>query len=170
MNDTQDTTPRSEFIVGIVMILIGIFFLISAEDIPADSGDAFGARSLPQVISSLVIALGLLWSAISLRKARRINKPSKPYTNPHDRFLFVRILPLMALSIAYGYLFQWFGYLVSTFLILIPVLVIYGNRSLPRVLTVAAVATAIYFLLFIKMMGIFDAGGSVVNFNELLGL
>jgi hypothetical protein len=170
MDQTQDTNPRTELIVGIVIVLIGVFFLVSAEDIPADSGDAFGPRSLPQVISTLMIALGALWVAVSLRKARKLEISSAQHANQHNQFLLVRILPLMALSIVYGFLFEWFGYLVSTFLILIPVLFIYGNRSLPRVLTVAVIATAVYFTLFIKVMGIFDAGGSVVNFNDLLGL
>jgi putative tricarboxylic transport membrane protein len=170
MNDAQETNPRIEFVVGIIIALVGAFFLVSAEDIPADSGDAFGPRSLPQAISSLIIALGTLWAAVSLRKARLSRVTSNESLNTRNRFLVARILPLMALSISYGFLFQWFGYLVSTFLILIPVLLIYGNRSLPRVLTVAVIATAVYFILFIKVMGVFDAGGSVVNFNELLGL
>ncbi len=170
MDDTQASNPRTEIAVGIAVALIGVFFLVSAESIPADSSDAFGPRSLPQVISSLIIALGTMWAAISLSKARRTEVAPNPRPNTRNQFLLTRILPLMALSILYGLFFQWFGYLVSTFLILVPVLVIYENRSLPRVLTVAAIATALYFMLFIKVMGIFDAGGSVVNFNDLLGL
>jgi len=168
MNDAQATNPRSELAVGIVIVFIGIFFLISAADIPSNSGDAFGARSLPRAISVLLITLGTLWAALSLRKIRRSGSGSKP--NSRNRFLLTRIVPLLLLSFLYGFLFDWFGYLVATFAIMGPVLFIYGTRSAPKLLAVAASATAVYYLLFIKVMGVFDAGGSVINFNELLGL
>ena len=153
---------------GMVIALIGIVFLISAEDIPVSGEDDFGARSLPRIISALIIAMGTLWAAISYGKIQKTKASSAP--NPRNLFLRTRIIPLMLSSFIYAALFQWFGYLVSTFVILLPVLYIFGNRSIVPMLRIAATATAVYYVLFIKLMGVFDAGGSVININELLGL
>lgn len=151
-----------------MILAIGLFLLWSAEDIPISGEDDFGARSLPRVISAMISILGAIWSGIYLVKWRRLAKPM--VTAAQNRFLFTRVIPLMISSFIYAYLFQWFGYLVSTFLILIPVLYLYGNKSIHKLLIISTVTTLLYYLVFIKALGIFDAGGSVINFNQLLGL
>jgi len=168
MDNTQENSARSEFIAGIIVLVVGVVFLISAEDIPVGAEDDFGARSLPRAVSIMIIALGALWSVISYRKIQKADGPSEP--DPRNRFLYKRVIPLMLLIFIYAMLFDWFGYLVSTFVIMVPVLYIYGNRSVSRLLAIAAASAAVYYLLFIKLMGVFDAGGSLININELLGL
>ena len=168
MYDTQDNSPRSELIVGLFVTVLGLFFLWAAESIPISGEDEFGARSLPRAISIMIAIFGAVWAGIHFLKWRQTTEPVQP--NPQNEFLVSRIMPLMLSSFVYAVLFQWFGYLVSTFLVLIPVLWIYGNRSLRKLLTISAIATAVYYVAFIKLMKVFDAGGSVINFNVLLGL
>lgn len=168
MSDQQAASPRSEFILGLIILALGIFFFWSSMDIPISGEDEFGARSLPQAISMLIAIFGAIWSAIYFFKWRRSVAPVA--TDPRNQFMLSRILPLMLSSFVYAYFFQWFGYLVSTFLILIPVLYLYSNKSIGKLLVTAAIATVIYYVIFIKAMGVFDEGGSIINFNQLLGL
>lgn len=167
-NEQATSSHRSEFILGLVILAIGVFLFWSAEDIPISGQDDFGARSLPRAISAMIAILGVIWSGIYFVKWQRSAKPV--VTVVRSRFLLTRIIPLMMSSFIYAYLFQWFGYLVSTFLTLIPVLYLYGNKSIPKLLLISAVTTVLYYLVFIKALGVFDAGGSVINFNQLLGL
>lgn len=168
MYDESSNSPRSELIVGITVMVIGLFFLWAAESIPISGEDEFGARSLPRAISILIAVFGALWAGIHFVKWRNTETSNEP--NPQNQYLVSRIMPLMASSFIYAALFQWFGYLVSTFLILIPVLWIYGNTNIRKLLTISAIATAIYYVVFIKLMKVFDAGGSVINFYDVLGL
>ena len=167
MHDESTNSPRSELIVGLVIVALGLFFLWAAQRIPVSGQDEFGARSLPQAISILIAIFGALWAGIHFLKWRQSPAPAEP--NSQNKYLFSRIIPLMLSSFLYAALFKWFGYLVATFLILIPVLWIYGNTSVRKLLTIAAIATAVYYIAFIKFMGVFDAGGSIINFNKLLG-
>lgn len=167
-NEQATISHRSEFILGLFILAIGVFLFWSAKDIPISGQDDFGARSLPRAISAMIAILGAIWSGIYLVKWWRAAKPIVTITQ--NRFLFTRIIPLMISSFVYAYLFQWFGYLVSTFLMLIPVLYLYGNKSIHKLLLISAVAASLYYLIFIKALGVFDAGGSVINFNQLLGL
>jgi len=168
MDSMQENSPRAEFFVGVIVVIIGVILLIFAGDIPVRGEDDFGAQSLPRTISSLIIAMGALWAVISYRKIRKNEGSSGP--DPRNRHLLMRIIPLMLLSFLYATLFQWFGYLASTFVIMVVVLYIYGNRSHPQLLGTAAAAAVVYYFLFINLMGVFDAGGSVININDLLGL
>jgi|GEM_PF-1288108 hypothetical protein len=168
MDDTQANSPRSEFIVGLAIMAIGLFFLWAADDIPVSGEDEFGARSLPRAISFLIAIFGAIWSGINFVKWRHATATTQP--NPQNEFLFARIFPLMLSSFIYAALFKWFGYLVSTFVVLLPVLYIYGNTSIRKILIMAAVAAPLYYIIFIKGMKVFDAGGSIINFNQLLGL
>ena len=169
MSDEQTiNSDRSEFILGLIILAIGLFLFWSAEDIPISGEDDFGARSLPRAISAMIAILGGLWSGIYAIKWRQSS--NLVVTQAQNKFLFTRIIPLMVSSFIYAYLFQWFGYLVSSFIILIPVLYLYGNQSIHKLLIISATATILYYLIFIKALGVFDAGGSVINFNQLLGL
>ena len=168
MYDESSNSPRSELIVGLVIVALGLFLLWAAEDIPISGEDEFGARSLPRAISIMIAIFGAVWASIHFLKWRQTTEPT--VSNPQNQYMFTRIIPLMASSFVYAALFQWFGYLVSTFLMLIPVLWIYGNTVIRKLLTISAIATVIYYVVFIKLMKVFDAGGSVINFNEILGL
>jgi len=167
-NKQSTNSPRSEFILGLVIFAIGVFLFWSAEDIPISGQDDFGARSLPRAISAMIAILGAIWSGIYVVKWWQSGKPIM--IEAQNRLLFTRIIPLMISSFIYAYLFQWFGYLVSTFIILIPVLYLYGNRSIHKLLITSAIAASLYYLIFIKALGVFDAGGSVINFSQILGL
>ena len=168
MHKEQTTTPRSEFFLGLVVLSLGLFFFWSAQDIPVGGEDEFGARSLPQIVSALIAMFGAIWSGIYFIKWRTSIKPTE--SRSEKNLLLTKVIPLMILSFVYAFLFQWFGYLVSTFLILFPVLYLYGNRSPVRLLLISSIATTIYYLIFIKALGVFDSGGSVFNLNQLLGL
>lgn len=168
MYDEQSTSPRAEFILGLIIFAIGLFLFWKAGDIPVSGEDEFGSRSLPRTISALIAFFGAIWSGIYFVKWQKVIKPADvKLRNP---YLFTRIIPLMLSSFAYAFLFQWFGYLVSTFIMLIPVLYLYGTKSIGKLLMISAIATVLYYLVFIKALGVFDAGGSVINFNRLLGL
>ena len=168
MNNEQANSPRSEFILGLVIFSIGGLLLWFAEDIPVSGQDEFGARSLPRIISIMIAILGAIWSAIYFVKWRQETKPVT--AGARNPFLFTHVIPLMLSSFIYAFLFEWFGYLVSTFVIVIPVLYLYGNKSIRKLLITACIATIIYYLIFIKALGVFDEGGSIINFNQLLGL
>jgi putative tricarboxylic transport membrane protein len=168
MNDERSTSPRAEFLLGLVIFCIGAFLLWSAEDIPVSGEDDFGARSLPRAISTMIAVLGAIWSAIYFVKWR--HSVDKIVAQTRNRYLFTRIIPLMLSSFVYAFLFQWFGYLVSTFLIAIPVLYLFGHTSVQKVLMTTVVVTGLYYFIFIKALGVFDPGGSIFNINKFLGI
>ena len=169
---------RVDFISAIVVILVGLFFLILARQIKT-SGFQTAAEALvgppmvPLTIASLIIGLGVLeLVAIILRHRNNAGEAEKDLADSAaSEFseLSIQVIAKLAATLAIGIAYVWLlsatGYLISTAITLAALLALFGTRSVVKVTIIAVVGAAIYYFLFIRLMGIYSPVGWLVNFG-----
>ncbi|MGQ7843818.1 tripartite tricarboxylate transporter TctB family protein [Granulosicoccus sp. 3-233] len=151
------------WVVNLLILIIGLVFLQQSWGIPTGGSDSVGPRAVPLVISLIVVFLSLCIMVVNLL---RPDIPAK------DDEITVRNLtlesgPLMLLVAVYAQLFYWSGYLASTFIIALLVFRLFSN-SWKLSLANAAGGSLIFYLVFIKGMGIYDPPGALVDISQLL--
>ncbi len=158
-------------------ILVGLFFLYQAMSIESYSGDSVGPKMLPEFISVLMIALGLLVGVTALvlnsglppmkQEAIDIADASGDQFGFRDSNL-IRIAAVIGTGVAYVVLFHAFGYFVATFLSFVLILLAFGSRNILQIMLISLVGTLIYNFLFMNLMGLYDPPGVLFNFQPLL--
>lgn len=149
-----------------VVVAIGIFFLIQAQQVETHQPDLIGPSLVPSVIAGLVILLGLAKGVMAFACPRGGN--GEELSPSQARAVYLKIAAITALGILYLNAFTWFGYLVSTLLILAAILFLFGNRGAFRIGAYAAAGAIAFYILFVGGMGIFDPPGTVINFQPVL--
>lgn len=76
---------------------------------------------------------------------------------------------IIAIGFAYIWLFSATGYLIATAIAMALLLVVFGTSSVGKVAVLTIGGTAAYYIIFIRLMGIYDPPGWLINL-EVLGL
>lgn len=93
-------------------------------------------------------------------KQRALSKPA---------VLVPRMAAIIAIGFAYIWLFSATGYLIATAIAMALLLVVFGTSSVGKVAVLTIGGTAAYYIIFIRLMGIYDPPGWLINL-EVLGL
>ena len=80
-----------------------------------------------------------------------------------------RTLALVVIGFAYIWLFSASGYMIATGITMAVLLVLFGTRNPAKVAIITISGTAVYYLIFIWLIGIYDPPGWLINL-EMLGL
>lgn len=160
-------TARHNIAVGLALIALAGFFFYSSFSISLDFVDeeGVGPRFFPQAICT---ALGLIGAALVIFGLRN-------QVAPADRTSFVatRLLtdavPLFVLGMGFVWLFGAFGYVVACFLLLLAGLWTFGVRGVTLIVMPTVTTTALY-LIFFKLMTVFEPAATIINPLTLLGL
>jgi hypothetical protein len=151
-------------VVGVGVVLIGVFFLWGAGRIDVYGDDAIPSDFFPRVIATLMIVAGVVLAASGLRRR---------HAELGDLSDLVRVtLPLVALTITYILLWRQVGYLLASLAVAPLIFVAFGNRGLRHALLVPAAVVLGFFLVFFTLMGLHDAPGRLLDqapLNRLLG-
>ena len=137
---------KADRIWGIAVLVLGGIYLVQGIRIPPPAiGDPLGPRVFPSILGGLMCASGIFM----------IFRPGPVEEQPVlDRRSFLPILTLFAFLLLYAALLPSLGYLVATFLFVMAVALIMGERSLPRGLAVAALFSCGIFFLFTRILTI----------------
>ena len=164
------TQFRTDLIASIAVILTGFFFLILASQIET-SGYQTAAEALvgpamaPTIISTLLIGLGALeLSAVLLR-----HWSGKLSAQDNDEFseitvdVMVRLIATVCIGVAYVWILSATGYIISTAITLAALLFLFGTRSVVKVALITIGGTAVYYGVFIWLMGVYSPVGWLVH-------
>ncbi len=170
------TQSRTDLIASVAVILTGIFFLTLARQIET-SGYQTAAEALvgpamvPTIIAALLIGLGALeLGAVLLRHRSGKLSVKTAVANPDgDEFseitveVMVRIIATVCIGFAYVWLLSATGYIISTAITLAALLVLFGTRSVVKVALITLGGAAVYYGVFIWLMGVYSPVGWLVH-------
>ncbi len=158
---------KIEDLLGSIMFTaIGLFFLIQAQKVETNQADLIGPSLVPSIVSILLIILGISTGvrALFFIKKTEVSEQSKS----HELQTYLKLTAVTLLGFFYIWAFEAFGYMGSTFLVLVTVMYIFGIRKTTRLASFAAVGSVSYYLVFVKLMKIYDPPGSLVNLQSFL--
>jgi putative tricarboxylic transport membrane protein len=134
---------RADRIWGMVILLFGGVYLVEGIRIPpAAIGDPLGPRTFPTVLGVVLLVCGaILLCRPQRRKAAVI-----------ERKLFVPVMLLAGLLVAYALSLAWLGYPLATFLFMIIAARMMGERSLAWSLPIAGGFSVGIYLVFTRLL------------------
>jgi putative tricarboxylic transport membrane protein len=155
----------ADIVIGLTLSVLAVFTFLWAGTIQSFGDDPLGARALPRIVSGLIFILSFILFTNGIVAARS-EKPKISEIRIPAGFLRI-VMPLWALLFVYMILFVNLGYLLSTILISIPVLILFGNRNYFSILSISIISGIIYYIIFIKLFGMFDAPGRLFSLSTI---
>jgi putative tricarboxylic transport membrane protein len=138
---------------GLAMLALAGGYYTTAAAIPASFlDDVVGPAGLPKAYSFVLAGLAVLQVARSLLLVRR---PLAGAVQPAGRALGdSRIAVTLGIGLAYGAVLPWLGYPASIALLLVATAGYMAGGINRRVVTVAVAGGAVFWLLFVWLLGI----------------
>mgnify|MGYP006075038563 FL=1 len=151
---------------GITLLIISLFLLFEIRlaefsDISTGEG-AIGPKSAPTYLNITIILLSILLIFNSFFNKNIINNNSK-----FNSSLVFKKAQLIAAAFLYLFLTDLVGYLLSTFIIIPLLLFIFQNKNFKKNLFISFVGTLIYYIFFIKILGLHNPDPQIEFFEVL---
>ena len=169
---------KAELLSAAVVVGVGIFSLYLAYSIKSFREETLiGPRLLPMAIAGLGIGLGVLQFAIAwVRRVKSGKAGDSTFSGAGNakrpalsKPAVLRMAAIIVIGFAYIWLFSATGYLIATAIAMASLLVVFGTRNVGKVAVLTIGGTAVYYIIFIWLMGIYDPPGWLINL-EMLGL
>ncbi|WP_087874188.1 tripartite tricarboxylate transporter TctB family protein [Arthrobacter globiformis] len=148
--DHSSTSKTGPFIVGAVMLVIGIILLIQTFRIPGEGFDPQGPRFFPLCIVLAWLLLSVIYLATHIGKIIRTGKGEAAEK-------FSRMVPAAILVISlvvYALVLDSLGYLIATALFFVAAARVLGSRNWARDITVGVLLSAIVYFSFTQALGV----------------
>ncbi|MGI9571518.1 MAG: tripartite tricarboxylate transporter TctB family protein [Desulfobulbia bacterium] len=179
MTDQASTAPgrwryrtKVDLGVSLVTMAVGAFFLYQSILTESIEDDVIGPRLVPNFLSIMMIVLGLLIGISALiyssKKSTEFAPDSLHGEEPEESFGFrdsdiKRVAGIVFMGFLFLAFFNAFGYLIATFLSLMLMLLLFGNRSVKVIVTLSIVGALIYNYIFMGLMNLHNPGGSIID-------
>ena len=151
---------------GAALACLGAALFAATAWIDFDQSGLVGPRAVPRMVCGAMIALGLVLALGPVLRAGRPVAVDAAMEESGDEGGHVwRAAAVIALGLLYVPLLGAFGYLVSTALEAAAVLLLFGLRSPVRVVGGAVLVACLWYVAFVKLMGVFDPPGSVFSLS-----
>ncbi len=160
---------KSDFFTASVVVGLGIFFLFHAYSIETFQKVLIGPQPVPMAISAMIIGFGILQFFVAWVSPGRSDKTGDAKSPVMSKAAAFRMIAVILIGFAYIWLFSATGYLIATAMVMAPLLVVFGTYETRTVAILTIVGTAAYYAIFIRLMGIYDPAGWLINI-ETLGL
>ena len=151
---------------GITLLIISLFLLFEirlAEFSDISTGErAIGPKSAPTYLNITIILLSILLISNSFFNKNIINNNSK-----FNLSLVLKKAQLIATAFLYLLLTDLVGYFLSTFIIIPLLLFIFQNKNFKKNLFISFVGTLIYYIFFIKILGLHNPDPQIEFFEVL---
>lgn len=151
---------------GITLLIISLFLLFEirlAEFSDISTGErAIGPKSAPTYLNITIILLSILLIFNSFLNKNIIDNNSK-----FNLSLVFKKAQLIATAFLYLFLTDLVGYLLSTFIIIPLLLFIFQNKNFKKNLFISFVGTLIYYIFFIKILGLHNPDPQIEFFEVL---
>lgn len=143
-----------------LLAVAGAYYIASSRILDTSLSDEVGARGLPTVLAALLalLALGIGFRALALSPAgRRASTP--PVADDEPEAAPLRALGLLVIGALYIPIAWIAGYIPAIALLLIMVALYEGARFSWRVIAIAVMGAAFFWLLFIVLLGVSQPQG-----------
>ena len=138
---------------GLAMLALAGGYYITAAAIPASFlDDIVGPAGLPKTYSLVLAGLAGVQVVRSLVVMRR--PPAGTVRSPGGALLDSRIAVTLGIGIVYGVVLPWLGYPTSIALLLVSTAGYMAGGVSKRVVAVAMAGGAVFWLLFVWLLGI----------------
>lgn len=139
---------RMDKIVAVALLLFGIFALVSSlKDLRFGSFAKPQGGFAPVIFSSGLILFSLINLAIELRKENRVPDKLKDVN-------WVKFFLYIAICAAYVFLVKKIGFILDTFLCLLAMLKMTGQKGIVKPLLIAGIFSGILWALFTYAMNV----------------
>lgn len=167
---------RTDLVSAIAIMMVGAFFLMLAQQIRTpkyqSAAEAMvGPAMVPMAIAILIIALGALQVALALLSRGHRAGAAAPSDEEPSEFadfapaMLLRLATVVAIGYGYIWLLSAVGYITSTAIVLTLMVLLFRNRpSLGLLLTILG-GTAVYYYLFIRLMGLYLPTGWLISID-----
>ena len=138
------------------MALAGVYYL-QARTLPVSLlSDAVGADGVPK---ALAVALAVL-SALLIVRAMAVRAPAREEAAKSNTQTHLRALGVVGLGAAYAVAAPFIGYPVAIALLIGMTALYFGLRPELRLAAVAALGAAVFWAMFVKMLGVSMPAGA----------
>jgi len=152
-------------IINLSLAIISALFLVLAIQIETTSEDLWGPKIAPLFLAGTLLILSIVASLgpIIRKGARETDEEVDQENSGEGPVPFFKIALVLILGVFYFFAISVLGYLISTIISLFLILLIFENSNLKKISIIAVVGSAIYYLIFIKLLGIFDPGFKILD-------
>jgi putative tricarboxylic transport membrane protein len=144
---------KKETLIGVGMILFGVFYILSTLTIKKVANVTIGAESIPRIYAYVIIILGLIQVAISYPKEKgkttETNKAMEETDGKNVLLAFLTILIYVVIMKPIGYIISSILFLFTMCIIITPA---YKKRNYVGYLIFAVALSVITFYIFKKLM------------------
>ena len=166
---------RANLAVSVFIALVGVSTLILARHIRAGTiSDPIGARGLPNMMGAFLIIGGIVLAVQQLLHWSELPGHLMPEEGQGDEKGYpasaFKAIAIILLSMLWGWLLRWWGFLIITPLYLVACGWVMGKQSWKQNVIFSVVYAASAWLIFGLLFGIRLPLGPFENFARSLGL
>ena len=152
------------FSSGLILLIVSLFLLVDIRltefsDVTTGEG-VVGPKTAPTFLNIGIICLSILLIIGSF-----YNKDKSEQLEKIELTLIFKKLLLILISFLYLFLTNFIGYLTSTILIIPLILYIFENKNLKKNLVISVSGALIYYIFFIKILGLHNPDPYYEIFN-----
>ena len=146
--------PFSELVIGLACIALGVVVFVAAGNLQ-QVRLGIGPSGFPKFIAVVLALLGLAQTATALSYGVEAPKFEM------DKRAAGLFAAAVAMSVVYVMLVTQIGFIILTPLLLIGLMVLFGERSIVKMLLIAVITTVCVWLLFTEVFMIFLPAGRI---------
>lgn len=152
------------FSSGLILLIVSLFLLVDIRltefsDVTTGEG-VVGPKTAPTFLNIGIICLSILLIIGSF-----YNKDKSEQLEKIELTLIFKKFLLILISFLYLFLTNFIGYLTSTILIIPLILYIFENKNLKKNLVISVSGALIYYIFFIKILGLHNPDPYYEIFN-----
>ena len=152
---------RKDLVASVALLLIAALYYAASTDIPTTTlSDDIGPRGLPTVLSLLLAILALTLGGRALLAPNVLVEAGGEKEREASVLRAFGLLGLGALYIPVAYVF---GYVVAIIFLIAMVAIYEGTKPSLRVIVVAGGGAGIFWILFVKLLGIPQPEGVLLS-------
>jgi len=142
-----------ERILSVSTIIFATFFLILSFQIESDASSAIGPSSWPLALMGMMLVLGIILTFNVFRNRRQKELSSNPDdtddADDDDELVYpYKLYYLIIFLVFYTIGLHYVGFIVSTFILILLLTLLFGMNKWVNRLTTAIVSTASFIVLF----------------------
>lgn len=158
-------TARTEFISGLIMLVVSVVFYAAAQKIEADPfGVGMEPYTFPKAICYMILALTALLLINSGRKLTR--KDFQIGDTTELGLLYYWVLPMSIIAFGYIGLISLVQYQLATAIALSASLAIFGNRGSKWLIVIPAIASSLYYVIFFGIFRLLEPTGLLIEYDN----
>lgn len=135
--------------LGAVAIIFGAWMLYMANHLKR------GAAFWPKVVASGIIVLGGIILIHGILEYKKINKNgTEKKTTYKVKPQYNKVVGVIVLLVLHYFTFQYFSYIISTFLLICITSIILGYRNWKVMIPTSAIISTFLYIVFVNLFGI----------------